>query len=57
MEKALIDTDIWLDIMKGVHSRVREHAEVYWNAFGQFTLKISDARGNQFLTRIAVYSK
>ena len=57
MEKALIDTDIWLDIIKGVHSRVREHAEVYWNAFGQFTLKISDARGNQFLTRIAVYSK
>jgi hypothetical protein len=29
MEKALIDTDIWLDIMKGVHPRVREHAEVY----------------------------
>ena len=38
MEKALIDTDIWLDIVKGVHPRVREHAEVYWNTFGQFTL-------------------
>jgi|GEM_PF-263237 len=40
MEKALIDTDIWLDIMKGVHPRVREHAEVYWNTFGQFTLSV-----------------
>ena len=38
MEKALIDTDIWLDIVKGVHPRVRERAEVYWNTFGQFTL-------------------
>jgi tRNA(fMet)-specific endonuclease VapC len=40
MEKALIDTDIWLDIMKGVHPRVREHAEVYWNTFEQFTLSV-----------------
>jgi len=40
MEKALIDTDIWLDIMKGVYLRVREHAEVYWNTFGQFTLSV-----------------
>jgi len=38
VEKALIDTDIWLDIVKGVHPRVRERAEVYWNTFGQFTL-------------------
>jgi hypothetical protein len=40
MEKALIDTDIWLDIMRGLHPRVREHAEVYWNAFGRFTLSV-----------------
>ncbi|OYT72708.1 MAG: VapC toxin family PIN domain ribonuclease [Armatimonadetes bacterium JP3_11] len=40
MEKALIDTDIWLDIMKGVHPRVRERAAIYWDAFGQFTLSV-----------------
>ncbi|MEN3001087.1 MAG: PIN domain-containing protein [Armatimonadota bacterium] len=40
MERALIDTDIWLDIMKGVHPRVREHADAYWNVYGRFTLSV-----------------
>jgi len=40
MEKALIDTDIWLDIMKGVSPRVREHADAYWAVHGVFTLSV-----------------
>ncbi len=40
MEKALIDTDIWLDIMKGVHPQVREWADAYWAQHRRFTLSV-----------------
>ena len=40
MEKALIDTDIWLDIMRGVHPGVQARANAYWAVHGTFTLSV-----------------
>jgi tRNA(fMet)-specific endonuclease VapC len=40
MDKALIDTDIWLEIMRGAHPGVRARANAYWAAHGTFTLSV-----------------
>ncbi|MCL6533759.1 MAG: PIN domain-containing protein [Armatimonadetes bacterium] len=40
MEKALIDTDIWLDIMRGVLPGVQARANAYWAVHGTFTLSV-----------------
>jgi predicted nucleic acid-binding protein len=40
MRKALIDTDIWLEIARGVNPAVRAHANDYWATHGTFTLSV-----------------
>ena len=40
MKKALIDTDIWLEIVRGVNPAVRMHANEYWATHGTFTLSV-----------------
>ncbi len=38
MEKALIDTDIWFDILRGVRPKVMEYADDYLATHGNFTI-------------------
>ncbi|MCS7208562.1 MAG: PIN domain-containing protein [Fimbriimonadales bacterium] len=38
MEKALMDTDIWFDILRGVRPRVLEYADAYLAYYGRFTI-------------------
>ncbi|BCW97160.1 MAG: PIN domain-containing protein [Fimbriimonadales bacterium] len=40
MEKALIDTDIWLDIMRGAYPVVQARANAYWTVYGTYTLSV-----------------
>lgn len=38
MEKALIDTDIWFDILRGVRPQVMAYADAYLESYGYFTI-------------------
>lgn len=38
MEKCLIDTDIWIDILRGKNPHVQDRADSYWRVHGTFTL-------------------
>jgi len=40
MEKALVDTDIWLEIVRGVNPTVQARANAYWALHGTFTLSV-----------------
>jgi len=38
VEKCLIDTDIWIDILRGKNQYVQEKSDAYWRVHGVFTL-------------------
>lgn len=38
MKKCLIDTDIWIDILRGKNLHIQERADSYWQVHGTFTL-------------------